>query len=124
MENIGLCLKAAGSSFEKVLRCTVYVTNAGLLRNDQRDLWKVLSWPATGANFRCRRFVACAVRRRDRMYRARLSVGTTHVVTEQCIRRVGPEMVAIYPETFRGGATVCVPHVRRKDGRNVLAKPG
>jgi len=28
MENIGLCLKAAGSSFEKVLRCTAYVTNA------------------------------------------------------------------------------------------------
>jgi 2-iminobutanoate/2-iminopropanoate deaminase len=28
MENIGLCLKAAGSSFEKVVRCTVYVTNA------------------------------------------------------------------------------------------------
>jgi 2-iminobutanoate/2-iminopropanoate deaminase len=28
MENIGLCLKAAGSSFDKVVRCTVYVTNA------------------------------------------------------------------------------------------------
>ncbi len=28
MENIGLCLKAAGSSFDKIVRCTVYVTNA------------------------------------------------------------------------------------------------
>jgi 2-iminobutanoate/2-iminopropanoate deaminase len=28
MENIGLCLRAAGSSFDKVVRCTVYVTNA------------------------------------------------------------------------------------------------
>lgn len=28
MNNIGLCLKAAGSSFDAVVRCTVYVTNA------------------------------------------------------------------------------------------------
>jgi 2-iminobutanoate/2-iminopropanoate deaminase len=28
MDNIGFCLKAAGSSFDKVVRSTVYVTNA------------------------------------------------------------------------------------------------
>jgi 2-iminobutanoate/2-iminopropanoate deaminase len=28
MENIGLCLKAAGCSFDNVVRCTVFVTNA------------------------------------------------------------------------------------------------
>ena len=28
MDNIGFCLKAAGSSFDKVVRTTVYVTNA------------------------------------------------------------------------------------------------
>lgn len=28
LENIGLCLEAAGSSFDKVLQCRVYVTNA------------------------------------------------------------------------------------------------
>jgi 2-iminobutanoate/2-iminopropanoate deaminase len=59
MENIGLCLKAAGSSFDKVVRCTVYVTNAayfGIINEIYREFFPgappartfvvVGSWPA------------------------------------------------------------------------------
>jgi 2-iminobutanoate/2-iminopropanoate deaminase len=60
MQNIGLCLKAAGSSFEKVVRCTVYVTNAAYFATineiygkffrgapPARTFVVVGSWPAT-----------------------------------------------------------------------------
>jgi 2-iminobutanoate/2-iminopropanoate deaminase len=60
MENIAICLKAAGSSFDKVVRCTVYVTNAAYFATinqiygsffdgapPARTFVVVGSWPAT-----------------------------------------------------------------------------
>ena len=78
LENMKVCLKAAGSSLDNVVKCTVYITNSAYFDEVNKVYRKYFRREPAGARVLRGRLVAEEVRRRDRRHRhrQRLNSGT------------------------------------------------
>ena len=71
LDNMKVCLEAAGSSLDNVVKCTVYITNSAYFDEVNNVYRKYFRRDPAGARVLRRRLVAEEVRRRDRRNRRR-----------------------------------------------------
>jgi 2-iminobutanoate/2-iminopropanoate deaminase len=67
LDQMKLCLATAGSSLDRVIKCTVYCTDGGALCDHQRGLRAVFSLRPAGAQLHLRFGLAWSLRRGDRL---------------------------------------------------------